>query len=312
MDKKRAVVASIIGVVLVVLVWVGVSMNGDVVQSEVRLTVAASVFPLGDIVQNVAGSDVEVQLIVPVGASPHSYNLDPQQVVALQRASVLFQIGQGLDDVLVERALGALSDETVGLVEVDTGIYLREFGEVSIGEDHEDEEGHAHDEGVDPHYWLSVPNAKIIAQNVAQALSEVDSAHATQYAQNLETYLSELDALEDELQATASASEQKKFIAIHDAWSYFTEQYGFELVGTYEPREGQEPSPRDVQLLQELIVQNDIRTFYTEPQKISTPATRFFENELGLDIGVLDPIGGTALRTSYVEMMRANVAAIAR
>ncbi len=97
-------------------------------------------------------------------------------------------------------------------------------------------------------------------------------------------------------------------MATHNAWSYFAEEYGLHLVGVYEPTEGREPSPADLQKLQEVVEQYAITTFYTEPQKASTPASRYFGDELGLRIDVLNPEGGT----SYIDIMRHNMEAIAR
>ncbi|MGH9858351.1 MAG: metal ABC transporter solute-binding protein, Zn/Mn family, partial [Acidobacteriota bacterium] len=100
--------------------------------------------------------------------------------------------------------------------------------------------------------------------------------------------------------------------AMHDAWSYFDEQYGFELVHTYERGEGQQPSPGDIQMLQEVIEDHAISVFYAEPQQEASSVTRFLQEDLGLEIGVLDPVGGLMGRDSYLELMRYNVHTLAR
>lgn len=282
--------------------------------SDSTLTIAATIFPLADIAENIIGDNGEVILIIPPGVSEHDFTVNPEQIVELQSAAALFAIGEGLDSMLVERIQGA-TENRLPVYSVEKGITLREFGEEEHGheeeghEEEEDEHGHG---SVDPHYWLTAANAKIIATNIADALTSIDPQHSAQYQQNLEQYLTELEALEQDLQATAADLEQTHFIAMHDAWGYFAEQYGLELVGTYEPIEGREPSPTDLQELQGLVREYGITTFYTEPQKASTPATRFFTQELDLNIEILDPVGGTAERKSYVELMRANMAAIAR
>jgi len=306
MDKKKVVAWFIVVIVFVVaLVWLIGTRNEETMLSDARLTVATTIFPLADIVENVAGEDVRVIRIVSPGASPHSYILTPRQVIELQQAKIVFGIGQGLDDVVVDTVLKSVGDEfETRAVQVDTGIVLRSFGE------DKDNGGILTGENVDPHYWLSVPNAKIIAQHVASSLSVIDPLTAERYEENLAAYLAELDELEIELQLVSGGLEQKKFITIHDAWAYFTDQYGLELVGAYEPREGQEPSPSDARDLRQSVIDNGIRVFYTEPQKNSTSATSFFRS-LGLEIDVLDPIGGLPGRETYIDMMRANMAAIA-
>src|SRR5687768_15041118 len=91
-----------------------------------KLVVAASIFPLADIAQNIGGEHVDVRLILPPGISEHSDALTPQRLQELQQARVIFQIGHGLDDRLIGRVVPAIPG--VRTVTVDRGITLREFG----------------------------------------------------------------------------------------------------------------------------------------------------------------------------------------
>ena len=98
---------------------------------------------------------------------------------------------------------------------------------------------------------------------------------------------------------------------MHNAWSYLADHYGLQLVGTYEPTEGRQPSLQDIQVLQKLIAQHSIKTFYAEPQKQSAGATRLLAQDLGLTIQVLDPVGGLPPYDSYITLMRENLRALA-
>ena len=267
-----------------------------------KLAVAATIFPLADIARNIGGDYVNVTLIIPPGASEHASDLSPRQLQSLAQAQAIFQIGHGLDTALTARI--AAATKTAELVTVDRGISLGEFS--LSGEDE-----HDHDSGIDPHYWLTVPNAKLIAQTISQTLQELDPANATHYSLQTTNYLAELDALEQELQTLARAASTKEFIAMHNAWSYLADHYGLQLVGTYEPTEGRQPSLQDIQVLQKLIAQHSIKTFYAEPQKQSAGATRLLAQDLGLTIQVLDPVGGLPPYDSYITLMRENLRALA-
>jgi zinc transport system substrate-binding protein len=274
-----------------------------------RLVVAATIFPLADIVGNVGGDLVRVVQVIPPGASPHSYSLTPQQVADIQPARVVFMIGHGLDDAIVAAIENVVeAEDDVNIVRGDEGIRLRGFAEQA---DVAEEIGHEPG-GVDPHYWLAVPNALQIASAVAAELVRLDPAHRDQYESNLVAYQANLAALEQELQSNTSRLDQQAFVAMHGGWSYFAGQYGLMLVGTYEPVEGREPSPTDLQRLQFVIQKHGITTFYTEPQKLTTSAVRFIQDEFGLTIDVLDPVGGMVPGDSYVELMRRNMEAIVR
>lgn len=288
----------IIAVVVVILVtgtvWLlsgrGAGRPFDSAQGKL-VTVAATIFPLADIIKNIGGERVGVVLLIPPGVSEHSAALSPQTLASLQNAQAVFTIGQGLEDALVERVVSA---KKIPVITVERRIALREFGSG----------------GVDPHYWLTVPNASRMAQTIAEELTILDPEGGPAYAGRLADYQSRLALLEEELQKQAAAAQQKRFMAAHEAWSYFAPHYGLELVAAYEPVEGQQPSVQDLARIRGLVQQYGITTFYAEPQKTNASETKFLEREFGLKILVLDPVGGFEKEDSYEALMRRNMEAI--
>lgn len=273
-----------------------------------KLIVATTIFPLADITRNIAGDNATVLQLLPVGADPHSYSITPQQLSDAHNAKTIFVIGHNLDTWASDAVTRAT---TIPVIVVDQGISLKEFDGEDEEHEGEEEDADEHEQGsIDPHYWLTVPNAQKIAATVASTLQELDPTHSDAYAENLKAYATELTQLEGELQTMSQHAPTKEFIAIHDAWSYLAENYGFELIATYEPVEGKEPSFADIQHLQELVQTHNIKNFYTEPVKHSLAATRFLRNELGLEIHELDDIGGVAPRDSYIHLMRENIRAL--
>ena len=322
--NRSGIVGIVVVIVLVVLGFAFADRFGQTSPTNTDgITVTTSIFPLTDIAQQIAGDRITVVQLLPNGASPHTYALAPQQLVSLQQSAALFVIGHNLDSW----ATRAATQTNTPVIEVDEGIALREFGpddahehdhhdEPHQDEEHEDEHGHEeeeheeehnHAEGVDPHYWLNIPNGQQIARTIAARLQAIDPTNSDTYEQNLNTYLQQLNTTEGELQAAIAAAPGKKFVAIHDAWGYFTDHYGFDLLATYEPVEGRAPSLAELEELRQIVLSNGITTFYTEPQKRSSSAIRFLEEELGLSIDVLDPIGGAAPHDSYENLIRANV-----
>lgn len=264
------------------------------------ITIATTIFPLTDIAKNIAGNRATVVQLIPPGASPHSYSLSPQDLERLKDAKVLFAIGHGLDDWSGKPAAKSVN---VPLYVVDTNVALQKFGGASEGQTAD---------SIDPHYWLAVASAKQIAQNITNKLIEIDPSYAEDYTAHFAQYATQLDALDAELQTRAKSMPQKKFIAIHDAWSYFAHAYNLSLIASYEPVEGKEPSIADIASFQEIIKKNHITTFYTEPQKQSNSATRLMQQEFGLSIRVLDPLGGIEGRNSYIDLMRYNMDQLAQ
>ncbi|MBI1833325.1 MAG: zinc ABC transporter substrate-binding protein [Candidatus Andersenbacteria bacterium] len=299
----------IITTVVVLLLAAGIITlvaRQSVEQPPSRLTIATTIFPLADIARNIAGEDVYVIQLLPPGASPHSYNLSPQQLTDINNAKVLFVIGHKLDAWAADAITRATE---VPIVTVDEGIKLREFE--AEDEHHEGEEGDEHEEtGTDPHYWLTIPNGQQIATTIAQTLQEIDPINSEVYASNLIAYTEELATVEKELQLQARSAKHTEFIAVHNAWSYLAQQYGFELAAAYEPVAGKEPSISDIQRLQKLVSEHNIGAFYNEPAEHSIGATRFFQDNLGLSVKTLDDIGGIPPRDTYINLMRENIRAL--
>ena len=141
------------------------SVNNEEFSLSNKPKVAASIFPLYDIVKNVAGSEIETVLILPPGASPHTFDPSPKDVRVSSGSSIMFAIGHGLDNWSFKIAESAGIDE---IYIVDKNIDLLDFEEHE--DEDEDEPEHEEYEN-DPHYWLSVGNALIIAEQVKDELS---------------------------------------------------------------------------------------------------------------------------------------------
>jgi ABC-type Zn uptake system ZnuABC Zn-binding protein ZnuA len=266
-----------------------VSFAGDA-RAE-RLKVAATIFPLYDIVREVADPVADVILVLPPGASPHTFEPTPSGVRALEGARVLFVIGHGLDDWAAKLARGA---GIMRLAPVDAGIALRR----------------APHGGVDPHYWLSAPNAKAIAWTVAAELTRLAPGRRGEIDRALAAYLTRVDAADAEVHRLLADLPTRRIATFHDAFGYFAEAYGLDVVATFEPYPGLEPSPRFVIEFQKNIRAAAVRVVFTEPQ-LSIDALRPIARDLGVTLAVLDPLGGLPGRESYIDLLRFDARAVA-
>ena len=278
--------------------------------------VAATIFPLYDITKNIAGGEFEVVLMLPSGASPHTFDPQPSLLKELSGVQTVFAIGQGLDDWSHNLA------ESVGadVVRVDTGISLRATVDDHEEHEHDDqheEDGHGHDEEheghnhgpIDPHYWLSVHNAQQITTNIADVLSELDPENATRYQANANAYLEQLEILEEELEGQTASISNPNIISLHDAWYYFADEFGLNIVGTFEPSAGKNPTPQYLETLEEEVEEHDVSILFLEPQ-LSTDSIKAFATDHNLGFATIDPLGGVEGRSSYIELMRYNVQAV--
>lgn len=172
-------------------------------------------------------------------------------------------------------------------------------------EGHDDHHGHDHS-GADPHYWLAPINGIQMAENIATELARVDPENAAYYEANLVKFTEEMNALQAELVELAEAVHDDAFITLHDAWYYFADVFDLNLVGSFEPAAAEEPSPRYLKKLADTVEEHDVHAIFSEPQ-LSTSSLEGFANDYGLEIAVLDPLGGVGSRDSYQALLRYNI-----
>lgn len=326
----------IILILLIIVVFTLVPKNNG---ESTGNKVGATIFPIYDIAKNVAGDKFEVVLLLEPGASPHTYDPQPSKLKELRGAKTIFAIGHGLDN-WTHKFAESLNTPTVTL---DHDIDLRpteeehgdehedheEHDEHEEDEDHDheieheeheededhdehDEDHHGHSHGpIDPHYWLSIKNAKQIAINVAEELGELDEENIQFYMDNAEAYNQQLDKLFEELQEQSSTVKSPNIISLHDAWYYFADESGFNVVGTFEPSAGKEPSPQYLANLEEEVEEHNVQVIFIEPQ-LSNHSIRAFAQDHNLEIATLDPLGGIENRQSYIDLMRYNVTQVVK
>lgn len=329
------------GIALIAVVLIGV-LSAQTQRNTSGFAIAATVNPVADMAQRVLGDTAEVELILDPGASPHTFELTPRKATRLSQVDAIFGIGHGLDSWAEDTAnIGSAAFITL---DEHVDLHCGEDVHVHSDDEHHDEDEHGHDDhgheedehghdedeheedhadeahddeheeetiACDPHYWLSVQSAEHMVEQLVEELSALNPTHADLYAANAATYIEELSALDDEVTETLAGVENPHIITFHDSYHYMAEAYGFEVVGTFEPTPGREPTPRQLAELQDLVGIYNIQTLYSEPQ-LSDRAVQAFVNDLNVAIMELDPLGGTDGRTSYVELMRYNANIIAQ
>ncbi len=287
------------GVLLLVVAVVMVGPNGcREAEPPENLLVVASIFPLADFVRNVGGDLIQVEVLIPGGASPHTYEPTPRQVEAVSRSRLFVKIGLGLE-LWAEKVLSAAGPE-LRVLEVSQGV------EVIKG----DEQGHrgVHRDHGNPHIWLDPIIAKAIVSRIEEALVEIDSAHTAIYRHNGQQYRSQLDSLDQQIRKRIANFKTHQFVAFHPAWAYFARRYGLEQVAVIEPAPGKEPTPTHVAEVAQVLEQIDARALFAEPQ-LNPKVADAIARETGIPVLMLDPLGhpNQQDRDSYLKLMETNL-----
>jgi zinc transport system substrate-binding protein len=258
-----------------------------------RIKVAVSIAPLADLAQQVGGEHVTVTTLVPPAASPHTYEPTPAQVKEVAEADVLALIGLGFE-FWAEDVIESAANPDLIVVYTSEGIEV-------IQDEHEE-----HEIG-NPHVWLNPRNAMVQVRHLRDALIEADPAHQAEYEANTETYLAQLEALDEEIAAQVATWSHREFIAFHPSWAYFAQRYGLRQAAVVERTPGREPSPAELAEIIETARRIGAKAIFAEPQ-FSSKAAETIAAESGAQVLFLNPLGGAEGPTSYLEMMRYNVA----
>lgn len=302
-EQIIGIILGLSGVLVVFGLLIRVIGSGKNVVSETIIEedlpqVSVSINPLRDIVSRVGKGGVEVNLILPSGASPHTFEPSTSDMAKMAESELVFSIGHGLDNWVSDMA------ESVGaeVVLADKHVQLMESEE-----EHEHE--HEGGDGKDPHYWLNVPNVMLMSLAVKEELSSKYPNKAELFAKNQDEYARELARLDKELREQLSLVSSRKMATHHAGWSYFAKEYSFEIVAVYEEVAGVEPTAASLAAFGRALNDNGVGIVYSEPQLSSSELVPLKE-EFGFNLSQLDALGGVSGRETYAELMRFNVSQI--
>ncbi len=306
MRRSSAAFVAVLSLVLVAGCGAGRSSGGEEAGSGERVQVAVTISVLQDLVEQVSEDRVEAFSIVPVGASPETFQPSPQDAGRISEAQVVFDNGLGLDD-WVEDLVESAGNEEQRVVELSEGLDPLEDDEHE--EEQEAEGEHGHTEG-NPHLWLDVANAEHYVERIRDALVEVDPGGAEEYEANAEEYLAELEGLDGYIKQKAEdiPKERRKLVTFHDAFPYFAEAYEFELVGVVLENPEAEPGSREVAEVVRTIEEEEVPVVFTEPQ-FNTGLADTIAQEAGVEVRELytDTLVEDGAANTYEAMMRTNI-----
>lgn len=220
------------------------------------IRVVTTVSPVTNIVQNIGGDRVAVTGIVPEGTNSHTFEPVPSDAAVMAEADIVFINGLHLEEPTLELAEA----------NVTAGARIVELGALTIGEDEWifDFSFPRSAGDPNPHLWTNPVYAMRYAAIVADELTALDPAGATDYAANLDAFsarIDELDALIRQVTATVPAG-QRKLLTYHDSFPYFAREYGWEIVGAVQPSDFADPTAQDVGALIDQVRAEEIAAIF--------------------------------------------------
>lgn len=254
------------------------------------LRVLATTSVLADLAQNVAGSRLAIESLIPAGIDPHAYQPAPRDAVRIENAQVLIVNGAGFEESLAS-ILNAYEGTVITAAQ---GLTSRSQPE-------------------DPHFWLDPTLAARYVENIRDGLITADPPGQETYTQNAAAYLQELQDLDQwiETQVQTIPPERRKLVTNHESFGYFADRYGFTVIGTVLPGSSTGAAP-SAQVMAELI--DTIREQQVPAIFLETGAQPTLAEQISAETGAavvtdlhthsMGEPGSTA--ATYIEMMRDN------
>ncbi|SHG39677.1 zinc transport system substrate-binding protein [Thermosyntropha lipolytica DSM 11003] len=265
MKRTRLGLSISVLLILTVLITGCFKKEESKVREEGVLKVWVTVLPQADLVRKIGGELVEVNVLVPKGASPEDYEIPPGRLKELSQADVYFVVGHlPLERVWIERIKGINKD----LLVVDTS------QGIEIIDDN-------------PHIWLSPRLVAIQSRHIYEALSSIDDENKGYYEENYAALQDELEKMDEDIAELFTGIKTRMFLTYHPAWTYLARDYGLTELAIEE--HGKEPGPKHVAHIIDVAKKNGIKIVFASPQH-SIKSAQVIAKELGGEVKIIDPL----------------------
>lgn len=250
-----------------------------------RPVIAVSIEPERYLLEQIADSDYRIVTVLDPGANPETFEPSMARRADIEASAAYFAVG-GLP---FERQLRR-GDAKVRMYDIGQGI-KPVYGTHDHGDNHdadgeEDHSGHDHGEG-DPHTWISVKNARIMARNMYQALAEMNPAKAERYRNRYESLDSRLDSMDRAVAGRLAGAETRTFVVWHPSLSYFARDYGLNQVSV--GWESKEASPSAMRHAVDKAREADAEVLFLQ-REFDSRQVGALNTQIGLREVIIDPM----------------------
>ena len=288
-------------IITILLTLILLSGCSNIEAESDKPNVIVTLFPQYDMVRAIAKDKVNLELLLPAGVEPHSYEPTPNTIIRINESD-LFVYTSDIMETWISNLFTELNDQGPIVVNSSNGVELI----THLEEEHSDEE-------YDPHFWLDPLNAKIMAENITAGLIEMDPENADFYQANANIYLSELDKLDQEFIDLFNRVKLNKIIyGGHFAFGYLSNRFNIEILSPYTGYSPDaEPSVSSLAELINVMQENQIKVIFYE-ELVDPKIARTISEQTGANIEVLHGAHNLsqeemAQGLTYFDVMRSNI-----
>jgi zinc transport system substrate-binding protein len=253
--------------------------------APVNKIITVSISPFKYFVEQIAGNDFIVNVMVPAGADPHTYEPFPGQINDLRKSVGYISNGfLGFEMNWLERFYE--TNRTMKKLNLGDSI-------APLSSEHHHEGGHI--EAADPHYWVSPKCALVIASSVKNFLCRLNPSQIQKYNSNYQVLISKIKELDNKASQLFSAVPVKSFMIYHPNLAYLARDYGLEEIPV--EYEGKEPTPSRMRELIDRARKEKLMTIFVQLE-YDTKNAKAIAGETGAKIVLIDPLSENWLKST--------------
>lgn len=261
------------------------------IATRANADVLTSVKPIGFITEAITYGVTETDVLLPDGASPHTYSLKPSDLVKIKQAQLVVWVGEDLEAFMPTVLKGIDKDKQIELMEIPdikkllrTGTQNHEHGKLDSDDEHD------HHGSYDEHIWLSPQIAKIIAKTVHDKLIDLYPDKRDLIDENLNEFTIKLAETEQSIAKKLINVQNSGYFVFHDAYGYFESQFGLKNLGSFTINPAVQPGVQTVYAIKQELKEHQAVCVFREPQ-FSPAVIEKLVNGTDVRIGELNPLG---------------------
>ncbi|MBP2655728.1 MAG: transporter substrate-binding protein [Firmicutes bacterium] len=296
--RKRGIIGLVLVCIMVIFAGCGSPVaTSPAPETPAKLKVVVSFNAMREFAEAIGKDKVEIHTIIPDGTEPHNFEPKANDLENLNTSSVFIINGLGMEKAWVDKALQAVDNKKLLVVEAAKGITPI----TNIDPDEIEEHGQ-----YDPHVWLSLKGAEIEAKNIKDGFITADPANKDYYEKNYTEFYNQLEQLYSEFDTKVKRVSNKNFVTGHAAFAYLAQDFGLVQNSVEDVFAEGEPSAKKLKELTDYCQEYKIKTIFVEGM-VSPKVSEALANEVGAKAEKIYTLEGKEDNKDYIQSMRDNL-----
>jgi zinc transport system substrate-binding protein len=312
MDTKRLIVfGGIIAAIVIGVSFFSPKPQAKQTEGEAKPIVSVSTFSLYEVARAIAGDELEVHNIIPLGGDAHMFSPNPTQVAEISSASLFIYNGAGFETWA--ESLKNTLPKTTQILDMSQHVALQKSEEDHHDEHEEGDDDHEdHQHGAyDPHYWLDIDNMIKMTQTLDGEFSKLLPSKAEMFHGNAATYIGELQKLKSEYTKGLAECKNRALVSNHDAFGYLAHSNKLENVSVVGLSSDEQPSAKNIADIITIVKEHGVKTIFFE-EMINDNVSQTIARETGAKAVPLQPLENISQdelksHQTYLSIMRENL-----